>query len=158
MILTELLAKKGNKVALLSRRSFPDKSQWSSLIEAGEDPNLCKQLKSLSQLNKTHDAVHIVRADVTDKQSLEQAIECIESKLGTITQVIHSAGTAGGGLISQKNSDSALDAMSAKIVGTDNLLDVFRHHELEQMVLCSSLSAVTGIYGHEDLTLLKIVT
>ena len=150
MILTELLAKKGNKVALLSRRSFPDKSQWSSLIAADEDPNLCKQLKLLSQLNKTHDAVHIVRADVTDKQSLEQAVECIESKLGTITQVIHSAGTAGGGLISQKNSDSALDAMSAKIVGTDNLLGVFRHHELEQMVLCSSLSAVTGIYGQSD--------
>lgn len=149
--LAKYLADQGHSLVLQTRGEFAPASQWSSLLEANDiDPKLRAQLEVLVALQAKQINISVITADVLNLNQLKLAIHDAEQQVGQITNVIHSAGLPGGGFIASMTAEQAVVAMSAKILGTQNLLNIFAAHPLRQLALCSSLASVLGAYGQSD--------
>ncbi|MDK1290492.1 type I polyketide synthase [Pseudoalteromonas umbrosa] len=151
LVLAELLAAQGHALMLQTRTEFPDSEQWPALlVDEHTDSKLTGQIHALQALQEAGARVAVVTADVLDIASLNVAISHAEQSLGRITQVIHAAGLPGGGMLAQMTTEQAAQSMAAKTRGTDNLLAAFKSHQLERMILCSSLASVLGALGQSD--------
>ncbi|WP_247682505.1 type I polyketide synthase [Pseudoalteromonas sp. MMG013] len=148
--LAQFLASQGHALVLQTRSDFAPASQWQALAENSDtDDKLRAQLTTLLAL-QTQVEVVVVTADVLDIAQLTQSVKKAEQQVGAITHVIHSAGLPGGGFIRTMHLDQAQLTLSAKVEGTQNLLTIFNHHNLQQFAVCSSLASVLGAYGQSD--------
>ncbi|KZN34710.1 hypothetical protein N480_20725 [Pseudoalteromonas luteoviolacea S2607] len=151
LVLAKLLAAQGHALVLQTRSALPASEQWAALIaDESSDAKLVGQLSALQALQDAGARIAVVQADVLDIASLNVAISHAEQSLGRVTQVIHAAGLPGGGMLAQVNAEQAAQSMAAKTRGTDNLLAAFKSHQLERMILCSSLASVLGALGQSD--------
>ncbi|WP_033348785.1 type I polyketide synthase [Kitasatospora aureofaciens] len=91
-----------------------------------------------------------VRADVTDAESLDRALEQARSAFGRIDGVIHAAGVPGGGSVELRSDDSMRAVLAPKTAGLRHLLAALRPGEAEVLVLCSSLATLIPTYGQSD--------
>jgi acyl transferase domain-containing protein/acyl carrier protein len=143
LVFAKALAGRGHKLVLLSRSAVAPSSEW---CELSAEQAL---YQDLHQLKERTDVV-VVQADVANMDELQQGISQAEQQVGTISEVIHAAGTAGGAMISQLTTEQIQSTLVAKVQGTDNLLQIFAKHDLSHMVLCSSLATVLGAFGQTD--------
>src|SRR5260221_13680761 len=81
---------------------------------------------------------------------MQRAIECARVRFGTIDGVIHAAGVAGGGMMQARSAEACSAVLTPKIDGAQILLDLFRQHPPEVIVLCSSIEAISGSFGQVD--------
>lgn len=149
--LAKYLGEQGHKLILQTRSQFAPESQWQALQQASEtDDKLRKQVTALLSLQAQNVDVMVITADVLDVVQLGQSVKSAEQQFGTITHVVHSAGLPGGGFIAGMSMEHASVTLSSKIQGTQNLLQVFKEHTLQQFAVCSSLASVLGAYGQSD--------
>jgi len=125
-----LLQKNGIKV-VLTGRSLPD-----DRVE--------KELKELGQ-----NAVYI-RADITNKEQVNELIALTLNKFGKLNGIIHAAGIIRDSIITKKTIEDARQVIAPKIKGTILLDEATTHMNLDFILLCSSLSAITGNIGQAD--------
>jgi len=88
-----------------------------------------------------------LQRDVTDPQQMKSVIHLAREKFGGIDGVIHAAGLADGGMIPLRTRETTEPVLAAKIKGTLVLDQVLKHEPLDFFVLCSSISAVLGLFG-----------
>ncbi len=89
-------------------------------------------------------------ADVTDRESLHEAVDAIENQLGPITGLVHGAGVIHDRLIVDKTVEQFRQVYATKVDGLKNLLSVTQSNDLRHLVLFSSVSARTGNIGQCD--------
>ncbi|MFF2148215.1 SDR family NAD(P)-dependent oxidoreductase [Kitasatospora sp. NPDC058190] len=105
---------------------------------------------ALAGLREAGAEVLAVRADVTDAESLDRALEQARSAFGRIDGVIHAAGVPGGGSVELRPDDSMRTVLAPKTAGLRHLLDALHPGEAEVLVLCSSLATLIPTYGQCD--------
>lgn len=95
--------------------------------------------------------VLIRQADVTDVEQMRQVVRETVAEYGALHGVVHAAGVAGGGLIQLKDPASADAVLAPKVQGALALQEACRDcADLDFLLLCSSLIAVTGGLGQVD--------
>jgi acyl carrier protein len=92
----------------------------------------------------------VVRADVSDREQMADAVDQAVRRWGGIHGVFHTAGVAGGGLIQLKDLGRAADVMRPKVRGTFVLEEVLTGQSLDFTVLFGANSANVGHFGQVD--------
>ncbi|MDY7094445.1 MAG: SDR family NAD(P)-dependent oxidoreductase [Acidobacteriota bacterium] len=94
--------------------------------------------------------VLVLSGDVTDEASMEEVREKVRERFGTIHGVVHAAGHPPGGLIQLKDRQEAAAVLAPKVDGSEILARTFAGGDLDFLLLCSSLTALTGALGLVD--------
>ncbi|MGW8391847.1 SDR family NAD(P)-dependent oxidoreductase [Pseudoduganella sp. HUAS MS19] len=105
---------------------------------------------ALAGLEAAGAEVLVLQADVTDAGQLQAAVAAARQRFGALHGVIHAAGMAGGGMIAQRERGAMEQVLAPKVQGTRNLLRACEGEALDFVLLCSSLTAITGGFGQAD--------
>lgn len=139
------------RLVLLGRSALPPREQWPACLAAAErDAALAARLQQLLELEALGAEVLVLQADVADPAQLRQAVEAARRRFGALHGVIHAAGAAGGGLLAGRTRAEAGRVFAPKLQGTRNLLEALAGEAPDFVLLCSSLTAITGAFGQAD--------
>ncbi len=111
----------------------------------GEKRTQFEQIKAKASA----DIVYLV-ADVSNRESVEQAYAYIKHTYGTINSVIHSAGIIHDEFILKKSEAQIKDVFAPKVSGIQYLDEVIGDDDLDSMVIFSSLASALGSMGQAD--------
>lgn len=132
----------GARLALMGR-SRPEDSE-----------ELRANLERMSKLGaEAGSQVHYVAADVTDGAAVRRAVEEIETRLGPVTGVLHSAGTNEPKLVERLERGDLEHTLAPKVRGLDNLLAAVDPDRLRVLVTFGSIIARLGLPGEADYAL-----
>ena len=139
------------KQAILDRQ-FPGQRPSPQQIEkAYRFWRANRQIRTtLNELNQLGASVHYFSTDVTDADAVQDCMQRIQHELGTIKGLIHGAGVLEDRLIVDKHPDQFDKVYNTKVGGLKNLLAALNPHELDYLVLFSSISARIGNQGQVD--------
>ncbi|ELR72270.1 Malonyl CoA-acyl carrier protein transacylase [Fulvivirga imtechensis AK7] len=140
------------KLALTGRSEFPDRNKWDKLVKSGG--NIADRIRRIQEIESNGAEVMLVKADVADKSSMESCVNQVQAKFGPVNGVLHCAGVAGGNIIPTLEPNLIYDTMNSKVFGTLILDELLQqgNNNLDFMVLCSSISSITGTFGQMSYT------
>jgi acyl transferase domain-containing protein len=95
-------------------------------------------------------AVMVLRADAADPDAMAAAVAAVKDRFGPIHGAIHAAGVLGAGLLQSKTREAAGAVLDPKVRGALILDHLLRGEPLDFLVLCSSISALSGALGQVD--------
>lgn len=117
------------------------------IVLVGRSKPTAEQREFVAALERLGSEVLVCQADVADRTQMQSVIDAANERFGGIHAVVHSAGVAGGGLLALKTTDSVWEEFRAKVQGAAVIDALFRDQRLELLLLCSSLTALTGGVG-----------
>ncbi|MEQ9487199.1 MAG: SDR family NAD(P)-dependent oxidoreductase [Coleofasciculus sp. F4-SAH-05] len=91
--------------------------------------------------------------DVTKETAVREAIAQIESEFGTITAILHGAGTNIPQLLNSLDEAALQRTLAPKVQGLRNILAAVNPHQLKLLVTFGSIIARTGLPGEADYAL-----
>lgn len=94
--------------------------------------------------------IHLRRADLTDPAQVRDLVRGVVEEFGALHGVVHAAGLPGGGLMALKDPAAADAVLAPKVDGALALRAACADLELDFVLYCSSLLAVTGGAGQSD--------
>ncbi|MFL6199522.1 MAG: SDR family NAD(P)-dependent oxidoreductase [Thermoanaerobaculia bacterium] len=120
------------------------------LVLVGRSEPTGERLRRLEALKAAGAEVLVCRADVLRRDEMEGVRRAALERFGAVHGVIHAAGQAPGGLIQLKSRGMAEAVLAPKVEGTRILDEVFGGPDLDFLLLCSSLTSLTGALGLVD--------
>ncbi|MBW4431253.1 MAG: SDR family oxidoreductase [Pelatocladus maniniholoensis HA4357-MV3] len=151
LAMSEYLAKTVQaKLILISRKSIPEKHQWSSWLSNHDESNeVSQKLKKLSKIEKLGAEVLTIRADVANEQQMQKAIELAKESFGEIHGLIHAAGINDDAYYTIEESSKAQSQSQfhPKVYGLFILEKVLQNQKLDFCLFTSSSSSVLGGLG-----------
>jgi NAD(P)-dependent dehydrogenase (short-subunit alcohol dehydrogenase family)/acyl carrier protein len=139
------------RLVLTSRRGLPDRQEWPEYLRSHDDSDpVARAIRAVDAMGKAGAEVLVLAADVADERRMREVVQETLRRFGTIDGVVHAAGIAGGGLIQLKTPDAAARVLGPKIAGTLALSSALEGLTPDFVVLCSSVTAVTGGVGQVD--------
>ena len=135
------------------RRVLPARQDWKLLIQnADTEVNLKDILETILKVEQMGSAVRYYGVEVSDAEGMTRMVSDVESECGVINGIIHSAGTAGGGVIALLEKEDAENVLGAKVAGSLVLQQLFAEKALDFAYLFSSVTAIFGEAGRVDYT------
>jgi NAD(P)-dependent dehydrogenase (short-subunit alcohol dehydrogenase family) len=151
--LAKSFAKKAkSKIALVSRKSLPDRSMWESFVNDHPDDKQAFIITRLLELEALGSEIMVCSSDVTDSELLTVVLDQVCHQFGQINTVIHSAGMPGGGIIDFKTPEMVEKVFASKLQGTLVLANAMKTIKPDQLIFCSSTSAIYGESSQVDYT------
>ena len=139
------------RLLLIADPNFPERNDWDAWIESHDDQDALSQtLRKIMAIEKSGAEVVAARADLTDREDMEHAINEAKKRFGEINGLIHSASVTGGGMIQLKTPEAAAAVLDQKIKGALVLNSLFKDEALDFSVLFSSTLSITGVFGQVD--------
>lgn len=139
------------RLVLLGRNELPARETWDAYTAAyGSNDRLGRAIDAVKAIEAAGGEVLCASADVTNPESIRQAIAAAVARFGTINGVIHAAGTVRDSLIAMKTPDEIQEVLSPKVVGTLVLEEALKGLDLDLLVLFSSTSSDTSPAGQVD--------
>ncbi|HEY0733778.1 MAG TPA: SDR family NAD(P)-dependent oxidoreductase, partial [Herpetosiphonaceae bacterium] len=139
------------KLVLVGRSTFPEHTQWATLLDTlPETDATSRKLRQLQNLKALGAEVLVLSADVTDATQMRAVIAQVIGQFGALHGVIHAAGVAGGGVIQLKTPEVIERVLAPKTQGLIALEAACRDLPLDFMLLCSSLTSMIGELGQAD--------
>lgn len=136
------------RLILLGRSSFPDRTLWEEWLNThDEQDRTSTKIRQLQMLEQKGASVLVVSADVVNEQQMRSVIDEVEHTFGALHGVIHSAAIAGEGVILGKTCEKAASILAPKVQGTRVLEAILKDRQIDFLVLCSSLTAISGGVG-----------
>lgn len=102
---------------------------------------------TLKRLHDTGAQARYYRADVTDPAQVRSALEAINRDLGTVTAIIHGAGTNQPRSLGQLEWDDVTATLAPKVDGLLHLLESTPAHNLKLLVTFGSIIGRLGLQG-----------
>jgi phthiocerol/phenolphthiocerol synthesis type-I polyketide synthase E len=118
--------------------------------DPGLDAETAERIDRLQALRDSGAEVLVLTADVTDEASMRRAVAAARARFGRIDAVLHAAGVPPGGLMEARSREDAAAVLAPKVRGTLVLERVLADDPPELLLLCSSLSALSGAFGLAD--------
>ncbi len=152
LVLADFLGKKSQPTLIFTSRSkFPKESEWLDWLKDNKRDNpISLKIKRLQALTKKGVKVRFIQGDIADLPTMQKEVRRIEKEIGKVNGIIHAAGIPGEGIMQLREPHEVEKVMLPKIEGTQNLLEIFKAHELDFMVLCSSIASIIGGVGLVD--------
>lgn len=142
----------GGSVYLTTRMKFPEKAKWTDWLSSNPKGSISEKITKLLELEKQGANVEVLTMDVTDIESMHVVKAMIEAKHGKLSGVVHAAGIVDSGMIQHKTIQSLEEVFQAKVHGTYHVAQVFLNHDLDFLILCSSMNSIIGGLGQIDNT------
>jgi acyl transferase domain-containing protein/acyl carrier protein len=152
LVLAEYLAKNFKaRLVLTGRSPFPHRDQWEEWQRTHDTTDeTAVKIRKIREWEASGAEVLILCADVADMQQMQTAAAQAEERFGKINGIIHSAGLPDGGLIPNRTREMSEIVLSPKVKGTlvlDSLFNSSTGHQLDFLVLCSSIGSVLSPIG-----------
>ncbi|MFC2145979.1 SDR family NAD(P)-dependent oxidoreductase [Acidobacteriota bacterium] len=151
LVLAEHLAHQVHaKLVLTGRSTFPRPDQWEQWLSTHPpEDRICQKIKKLQDLEKAGAEVLVCSADVGDFHRMQAVVTQALQQFGQIDGVIHAAGLPDGGVIPLRTRETIEPILAPKVKGTIVLNQVLKENnvKLDFFLLCSSISAVLGMFG-----------
>ncbi|MHB2147702.1 type I polyketide synthase [Calditrichota bacterium LG25] len=139
------------RLALLEVADFPQETSWAQwLAEHDENDAISQKIKTLQTIKENGSEILIIKADITDAASVQQAVAKAEERFGGLDGVIHAAGLVGEQAfkpIPELTGEDLQAQLGPKLVGALNLRHALHQKTLDFVLLQSSVSAILGGYG-----------
>ena len=150
LVLAEHLAETCKaRLVLVGRRGVPPRDRWTD-CKGSSDEGMRRRIEAVERLERLGAEVLCAEADVVDYARMREVVEQARARFGRIDGIVHAAGIAGGGMIQLKKPETAAAVLAPKVNGTRVLARLFHDRPLDFIVLCSSLTAITGGLGQVD--------
>ncbi len=152
LTLAERLAKDyGAKIGFLARTALPPREEWDDILRTVSTSSAtARRIRGLMAVEEAGGEIMVLEADVSNPVEMRAAVDAMTEKWGRIGGVIHAAGAIDDAPILSKDSLSIDTVLTAKVQGTQVLMDLFPDGSLDWMVLFSSVSTVTAPAGQVD--------
>jgi len=151
LALAEMLARAaGARLALLGRSGLPPREEWDRRLAAEPEDRVARRIRKVRAIERAGGEVLVLAADVSDPGAMREALRRVRERFGPLHGVIHSAGTATGGLIALRGEQEVRATLAPKVAGTILLAELLRDEPLDFMLLCSSLASILGGLGQAD--------
>jgi acyl transferase domain-containing protein/acyl carrier protein len=151
LVLAEHLAHQVQaKLVLTGRSDFPRPGQWEQWLSTHPpEDRICQKIKKLQDLEKAGAEVLVCSADVGDLNRMQEVVTRALQHFRQINGVIHAAGLPDGGVIPLRTRETIEPILAPKVKGTLVLNRVLKENnvKLDFFLLCSSISAVSGMFG-----------
>ena len=113
--------------------------------------NLSKEREArLDEFRKSGAEVLYLRADVSNREDVQNLVNESKSRFGEIHGIIHAAGIVRDSYVRNKTLEQMSAVLAPKVHGTLHLDELTRNEALDFFVMFSSLAAVTGNPGQCD--------
>ena len=136
-------------LVLLHRSTFPPREQWED-PSAALDEGARDRINAIRGIEASGSKVMLIQADVASASALAEAVAAAERRFGAIYGVVHSAGSAGGGIIALKTPGMVAPVLEPKVAGTRAIEALFADRPVDFILLFSSVTAVLGEAGRVD--------
>ncbi len=139
------------KLILVDVNAAPSREDWDRLSEIESTPTAKRlQINTLRSLEELHVPLLVAQADVCEERQIREVVAEATQKFGAIHGVIHAAGMPGGGLMQFKTAAEIEGVLAPKVGGTRILERIFRDHDLDFFITCSSVTSVQGEFAQVD--------
>ncbi len=128
----------GVRLALLGR-SHPERDQ--------------ELAENLNRMAAAHIRYHYVATDVQDSTAVKQAVREIENCLGTISAILHGAGSNVPRLLGSLDEAAVFNTLAPKVKGFQNVLGAVSSEHIRFLTTFGSVIARTGMQGEADYAL-----
>lgn len=147
-----LAGKSSVHIALINRSKLPEAELWEQMIQENPEHKLSSKLKTLNEIKESGSGVYCYSCDITDLNQVNEVVQELKMKYGSIQGIFHCAGVAGDGFIFRKPQAVFKEVVSPKITGTWVLDQATQEENLDFFMLFSSINAVFGGSGQGDYT------
>lgn len=151
MLLAAYLARSVQaKIILTGRSAFPGRDEWEEWLASHEElDEVSLKIRQLREMEKLGAEIVVARADVANRQQMQEVIDSSYERFGKLNGVIHAAVESRGVMHAIQETDPAHCAQQfrAKAYGLFVLEEVLRGRQLDFCMLMSSLSSVLGGLG-----------
>ena len=139
-------------IILTYRTPLPERSEWSKFI--AENPNLLdsEKIVALMEIESNGSKLFLKQAEVDNYDQMKSVRDFAIQNFGSVNGIIHSAGAAGGGIISLKTKEMSEDVLKAKTRGTLIIDKLFGSDSIDFISYFSSITALTGEASRVDYT------
>lgn len=129
------------KLVLSGQEVLPPRKEWH--LYDHQTSITAEKIKSIVQLEKQGVQIYATSVDLTSVQEVQKVIDEVHSELGSISGVIHCAGTADqiNPAFIRKQAESVESVMNPKIKGLHTLHQCLQQEPLQFWVLFSSVAA-----------------
>ncbi|MEM9427118.1 MAG: beta-ketoacyl synthase N-terminal-like domain-containing protein [Pseudomonadota bacterium] len=152
LTLAEKLARDYNaKIGFVARSPLPPRDKWDEVLRTSSVTSAkARRIRGLMAVEDAGGEVMVLEADVSNPVEMQSAVDAMTGAWGTINGVLHAAGAIDDAPILSKDSLSIDTVLTAKVQGTQVLMEMFPDGALDWMVLFSSVSTVTAPAGQVD--------
>jgi phthiocerol/phenolphthiocerol synthesis type-I polyketide synthase E len=152
MVLAEELARAARaRLVLVNRSPFPPRDDWPAYLrEHGQEDRTARVIAKLLAIEELGGEVLVQQADVADEGQLRAVLARVEERFGALDGVIHAAGVPAGGMLAVRTPAAAAEVLAPKVDGTLALASLLAGRRLDFLVLCSSITAISGDFGLFD--------
>jgi len=138
------------KLALVSRRTLPDREVWQPLASSRDQGETARLVRRLLEIEAAGGQVATYSADVADAAAMARVVEDMRRRWGVINGVFHAAGTLQDAPIAAKTAESLRQVMAPKAVGAQVLHELLPAGQLDVFAVFSSTSVYLGPPGQVD--------
>ena len=136
---------------MTSRQVFPAEESGSASSTIRTRPvSYGRGSKLYNSSRAAGGSVHLMQADSSDANRMREVVDWCREKLGGLHGIIHAAGVAPRGMILTKTREQAEQVLQPKILGSSWIEEVLGNSNLDFVLLCSSISAITPGPGDAD--------
>ena len=151
------------KLALVGTTPLPDPAQWQSILAASQatvqhanaqvaNARVVGKIRTLQALQNVGIEVSCHVADLADEQAVLHLVETLRSQHQRINGIIHAAGRAGAGYLTNKTDAQIHKVIDGKALGAWYLHQHTLSDELQFFVMYSSIATVLRNPGQSDYT------
>ena len=133
------------RLVLFGRTGLPPRETWDAVLanpKTGDEVR--RRLAGVQRLESLGAEVLVVAGDVSKPSDVADAVSAAVSRFGALHGVLHAAGVPGVGLMQFKTKAEIEKTLAPKVAGTLALDAALRGHELDFLVLFSSITSATG--------------
>ncbi|MBT9332217.1 type I polyketide synthase [Paracidobacterium acidisoli] len=139
------------RVVLTTRSELPAEARWEEIAAAPETAEALRtRIRALQRIRAAGGEVHLLRAEVNDRQSMAAALDSVRSTLGPIRGVLHAAGLGASSMMQSRSRDEVEKVLAPKTEGCAWIPDLTAGQETDFILLFSSISAVVPGVGLSD--------
>lgn len=137
------------KLVLVGRSEFPQRSEWSGLIQSQPESKVCERINQIQQIESRGAQVSVMAADSAELTQMEAVFNAVERDFGKVNGIIHAAGQLHGSMTAlvETTVQDFEQQYSSKVAGVMVLDKLLRNRNVDFCLLMSSLSSVLGGLG-----------
>lgn len=135
------------RICLMSRKAFPERSQWQDICAKGL--RYSDTIQTILNIEKSGAEILVLSGDVANPSSLANCFSACIAHFGKVNGVFHAAGAPSLVTPFLEITPEVIDEhYCAKVFGTFGLKTIFDHEPVDFCCLISSSSAVLGGLGY----------
>lgn len=136
----------GAQLVLVGRTALAARDSWEQVLRTAtdQDQRQVRAIRAIEDMEAQGARVLVLQADVANEAQMRTVIAQTRATFGALHGVFHAAGVPGTGLLQLKTRAQTASVLAPKVQGTRVLQRVLAEQQVDFLVLCSSLTSITG--------------